>query len=127
MLLIETFVGLSKIHGAGLGLFTLHPIEAGTVIWREHQIFDLTFTQDELDRLGEAFWPAMKKIDSYAWFDEQRGLWVLPGDDARFMNHSEEPNCDDSELFVIKAARHIKMGEELTVDYRVFRAGSLGF
>lgn len=124
MLLIETFIGISKIPNAGVGLFTLGPLKEGEVIWREHKIFDMTFTNEELERLGDAFYPAMKH---YAWFDADRGLWVLPGDDTRFMNHSEDPNCDDYELYVTRAARDIRMGEELTVDYRVFHTGSMGF
>jgi SET domain-containing protein len=127
MLLIETYLGLSKIPNAGLGLFTSNFIPEGTVIWREHNIFDLTFTSEEVNRLGDTFWPAKEKMESYAWFDSIRGVWVLPGDDTRFLNHSENPNCDDSELYVTTAARDIMAGEELTVDYRTFHTGPLGF
>ncbi len=43
------------------------------------------------------------------------------GNDARFINHSCEPNCeavnyDDAEIW-IEAIRDIKKGEELTYDY----------
>lgn len=46
-------------------------------------------------------------------------MLVLCGDNARFMNHSFEPNCDDR-TGVTFALRDILAGEELTCDYRVF-------
>lgn len=127
MLLVKIYVDVSTIPGAGLGLFAGEPLAEGTVIWREHALFDLTFTQEQLEKLGRTYKPAMEKIESFAWFDGERNLWVLPGDNARFMNHSETPNCDDSELYVTKTNRFIDAGEELTIDYRVFHTGDLGF
>lgn len=49
---------------------------------------------------------------------------VLCGDNARFMNHSFEPNCDDDGGEFTTAARDIEAGEELTCDYRRFDAPS---
>jgi len=40
-------------------------------------------------------------------------------DDARFMNHSENPSCLD-EGETTSAKRDIQAGEELTCDYRTF-------
>lgn len=44
------------------------------------------------------------------------GCWVIPKTDARFINHSCNPNCAHrgSELL---AVRPIKKGEEITFDY----------
>lgn len=43
--------------------------------------------------------------------------WLYPKDEARFINHSCEPNCGIKGLFKIVAMRNIKKGEELTYDY----------
>lgn len=52
------------------------------------------------------------------------GLYVLCGDDARFFNHSEDPNCfdfySDEEQDLTAARRDIRTGEELTCDYALF-------
>jgi hypothetical protein len=52
------------------------------------------------------------------------GLYVLCGDDARFLNHSENPNCFDfysgEEQDITVAERDIYLGEELTCNYALF-------
>lgn len=51
---------------------------------------------------------------------------MLCGDDARYMNHSDNPNATDKKTLLDKilgregicvASRDIKIGEELTSDY----------
>lgn len=61
MLLVKIYVDVSTIPGAGLGLFAGEPLAEGTVIWREHALFDLTFTQEQLEKLGRTYKPAMEK------------------------------------------------------------------
>ena len=43
---------------------------------------------------------------------------MLNGDDARFLNHDDEPNTDNSGPVTL-AARDIAAGEEITCDYLV--------
>ena len=45
---------------------------------------------------------------------------MLCGDDARFFNHSDDCNCDDRLPDITIALRNISIGEELTVNYKVF-------
>jgi hypothetical protein len=45
---------------------------------------------------------------------------VLCGDNAKFMNHSFEPNCDDVDGPYTVTKRDIATDEELTCDYRLF-------
>jgi hypothetical protein len=48
------------------------------------------------------------------------GIYVFCGDNAKFMNHSTDPNCDDPEGRYTVANRDIEAGEELTSDYTTF-------
>ncbi len=54
---------------------------------------------------------------------------MLCGDDARFFNHSDTPNCfdfPDERGGTTVAARDIDPGEELTSDYASFDANHPG-
>jgi hypothetical protein len=45
------------------------------------------------------------------------GEWLIPDTDARYLNHSCDPNCrisDELEVFTIRTVRN---GEELTISY----------
>ena len=49
-------------------------------------------------------------------------LYELCSDDARFFNHSDEPNTGSISNDTDVALRDIQQGEELTCDYRTFDA-----
>ncbi len=64
-----------------------------------------------------------EQIRRYTYVDLVRGSHVLCGDDARFCNHSDHPNCHDfpdADGGTTVAARDIGEGEELTSDYSRF-------
>lgn len=114
MLRIPTFLAPSAIPGAGLGLFTRDPVRRGTIIWQ----FDHGFDQ-EVRALPED--PILRRfvlVYGYCPHDEPK-RWVLCMDDARFFNHSDTPNCTDTDDFT-RAGRDLEAGEELTSDYRAF-------
>lgn len=51
----------------------------------------------------------------------------VDGNDARFINHSCDPNCEafiDEDRIFIEAIRDIAVGEELTYDYQLERDGN---
>ncbi len=115
MLLVKTFLAPSRIHG--IGLFAAQRIPAGTVIWKMSPIIDIELTDAELERLAD---PARVQIEKYTYMDLVRGKRVLCGDDARFFNHDDDPNCHDfpdEQGGTTVAARDIGEGEELTCDY----------
>ena len=120
MLLVKTYLDRSKIHG--IGLFAAERIAKGTVIWRRSPEIDLLLEPAQLDRLAP---PAREQIEKYTYLDRHLGKLVLCGDDARFFNHSDEPNCldfpDDTGGTTV-AKRDIEAGEELTSDYASFDA-----
>ena len=115
MLLVPTTLKESAIHG--IGLFAAQPIKKGTVIWRLDRPIDQFLEDADLERLSE---PARQMMFKYSYLDPVLKKRVLCGDDARYMNHSESPNCDDrmdANGGVTVAARDIAAGEELTCDY----------
>jgi len=120
MLLVKTFLAPSRIHG--IGLFAAERIPAGTVIWKMSPIIDIELSLADLDRLAG---PSRAQVDKYTYMDLVRGKRVLCGDDARFFNHDDDPNCHDfpdAEGGTTVAARDIEEGEELTCDYALLDA-----
>jgi uncharacterized protein len=89
----------------------------GTIIWEFRAGFDLRLTEEDLRRLAP---PAVEQVLKYSYIEG--GHYVLCTDDARFFNHAEHPNTDDTSGRTI-AARDIAAGEELTADYRTFDHG----
>lgn len=114
MLLVKTYVGKSKVHG--LGVFAGQFIRKGAKIWRFVYGFDRFYTRKRLAKLPK---PAREYINlhGYQWGNEI----LLSMDYDTFMNHSENPNTDFHNGFVI-ARSNIRKGEEITNDYRAFEA-----
>lgn len=122
MLMVKTRLGLSSI--AGIGLFADQDIAKGTVTWRFMPAYDRLLARAEIDSLPE---PARSNILDHVYLNAASGLFVLCADNARFMNHANNPNTagvhepgaiDGYDV----ATRDIGTGEELTCDYRTFDA-----
>jgi SET domain-containing protein len=113
MLTIKTKLGKSDI--SGIGLFADQFIPQGTIVWKFMPNFDLLLSEDEIQKLSES---AQKQFYNYAYLDKKYNKYVLCSDDARFFNHSDNPNCDDGTDDVTIALRDINEGEELTIDYK---------
>jgi SET domain-containing protein len=116
MLLVRTRVAPSAVHG--LGLFAADPIRAGAEVWRFTPGFDLDLDPAMLD--GQ---PALSReaMMHYGYVDPRLGRFILCCDDARFINHSDDPNVGprfDADWHGVDIAlRDIAPGEEMTVDY----------
>jgi SET domain-containing protein len=123
MLMVKTRLGQSPIEGTGL--FAAEPIKAGTVTWRFVPGFDQLFSQEQIAALPGV---AREAIEIYTYVHEASGLYIYCLDNARFMNHADDPNtagihADAAIEGYDVATRDIVEGEELTCDYRVFDAG----
>ena len=114
MLLIETRLKRSRIHG--IGLFADKRIRKGTKIWRYSKDIDLVLSPKNLQHLAE---PSRKQITAYIYKDIITKQIVLCGDDARYFNHSNTPNVIDvpGDPYLCIAKRNIRKGEELTHNY----------
>lgn len=116
MMLVPTYLAPSNIHGTGL--FAQLPIERGTEVWKYNRVIDRHIPRTAFRNLPEI---AKEFVHHYAYLSV-RG-WILPGDNARFINHSDDhPNISSTEPPFASdyAARDIEQGEELTIDYAIF-------
>jgi SET domain-containing protein len=109
----------SRVHGRGV--FALRRIRKGTRIIEylgdrvSHRQADLRYEHKDID-------------DNHTFlFIVDRGVVIdggVNGNDARFINHSCDPNSesliDDRRVF-IEAIRTIQPGEEITYDYQIGR------
>ncbi len=119
MLLVKTKLDRSGIHG--IGLFADEFIPKDTIIWKFNHLIDLRCFGSDIQKWPDA---SREQIQKYSYREKHTGLYVLCGDDARFFNHSETPNCfdfyADEDQDITVALRDIQVGEELTCDYALF-------
>ena len=101
----------------GLGAFAIYPIPEGMRLV-EYAGERLTPEQAEArypDVPGDVHHTMLFAIDDTVVVDA-----AVDGNEARFINHSCEPNCDaviDDGRIWIEALRDIEVGEELAYDY----------
>lgn len=113
MLLIPTSLKASSIHG--LGVFAESFIPKGTLAWRFMPGFDVIVTEEQLAQL-----PSQNRADLEVYLYESPffpGGYVLNGDHSRYLNHSDNPNMDNSGVDAYTKV-DIYPGEEITCDYR---------
>ena len=101
----------------GLGAFATSPIAAGTRLI-EYAGERLTPAEADArypDVAGERHHTFLFAIDEDIVIDA-----AVDGNEARFINHGCDPNCDaviDGQRIWIDAIRDIEVGEELAYDY----------
>lgn len=121
MLLIETRVATSAIHG--LGLFAVKAIPRDTPVWKFQPGFDQIFSAHQFAALPPL---TQQHLEWFAYFSQPDGSWILSGDHACFMNHSATPNtgavAGAKQPVVTVALCDIAAGEEITCDYFAFDA-----
>lgn len=114
MLRIKTKLDKSQI--AGIGVFADEDICKSQVIWSMNKLSVFRITPEYYNELSEEEKDFIEEKDYY-WIDND-GSYMIPLDDSRFVNHSENPNVVDQNDYTTIAARNIKKGEELTMNYR---------
>jgi uncharacterized protein len=100
----------------GVGLFATKLIPKGTITWIKDEL-DIILKKEYIESLDDA---RKKVIYKYAYKDNDTE-YVLNWDNARYINHSFNPNVVDTAYDFELAARDIQPGEQLTSDY-----GTLG-
>lgn len=121
MMLIQTQVKPSAIHG--MGLFTVEAVPKNTPIWRFLEGFDHAFSPTQFQTL-----PPLAR-DHTRWFcfvSKHDGHVILSGDHACFINHSETPNTgappNAPAPVTTVALRDLQAGEEITCNYFAYDA-----
>jgi SET domain-containing protein len=114
MMMVETELRPSSIHGTGVFLVT--PVRKGDLIWRFDSRIDRVYSEAELASLPEH---VQRYLRTYSTWHEQARLYVLCGDNGRFFNHSDTPSTVSNAISFGEdhAARDLAAGEELTSDY----------
>jgi SET domain-containing protein len=116
MMLIETRVRPSAIHG--LGLFAVQFIPRGAPIWRFQPGFDHDFSPEQFDTLPEL---ARRHTRWFCFVSRVDGHVILSGDHACFINHSADPStgapASAAPPIVTVALRDIPAGGEITCNY----------
>ena len=123
MLYVKTKLGSSRIDG--IGLFADQFIPEGTLIWKFTGGFDLRIRKDDIEAIESEH--AREQFLKYAYLNLRTMKYVLCFDDARFFNHSPNPNvigidAENEEEEINIAVRNINKDEELTVDYNQYDA-----
>ena len=109
----------SPVHG--LGAFALRPIRRGT---RIVEYLGQRVSHREADRRYES----KDANDAHTFLFIVDSKTVIDagvdGNEARFLNHSCNPNCEsviEKRRVFIEAIRNIEPGEEMTYDYQIQR------
>jgi SET domain-containing protein len=108
----RTYIKPSNIHG--LGVFAAEFIPNGSVIWQLSTL-DRKINEQSLQLLPEN---AKEYIKNYAYFS--KGYYILCFDNAKYTNHSIEPNMKGINHKFCLATRNIYIGEEITENYYLF-------
>lgn len=116
MLLVETELGPSNIHG--IGVFLREPVRKGEPVWRFDSRIDRVYSEDELAGLPGH---VQSFLRTYSTWHEATRLWILCGDNGRHFNHSDTPNTLSLGVAVGDdvAAEDLPAGTELTTNYNL--------
>lgn len=127
MLHVKTKIAPSAIHG--FGLFADQFIPTDTIVWKFTPGFDLKFSNDEISKLPKN---VQNFLDTYAYLSKKSRLYILPSDNAKYFNHSDNPNTlseylDGEEEVVTRAIKDIQKDEEITDNYDSFEENSQAY
>ena len=114
MLRVRTYLAPSPIEG--IGLFAAEPIQRGSIIWKYDEQLDIKFDMRDIPQEETVVRDSLLR---YGYKPSDEPVYILCGDNARFMNHSEQPNADDVGNLTI-ARVDIAAGEEITCNYGAF-------
>ncbi|WP_143201835.1 SET domain-containing protein-lysine N-methyltransferase [Bradyrhizobium sp. NAS96.2] len=117
MLIVETYIAPSKIHG--LGVFAAAPLKVSTCIWVFDQAIDQEIKVEQLGGLPDR----VRNTLLSRCFVTDAGQLILSRDNGVFLNHTGTPNLS-SGLDGCVAIRDIARDEELTEDYRLLAPGA---
>ncbi len=115
MLIVETYLAPSRVHG--IGLFAANDIPAHSVVWKFKSFIDTVLPPERFLRL-------CREVDGFTLRHlmnstyKRNSQYFYLTDNARFINHSpEECNIAFVDDYTEIALRDIRSGEELLENY----------
>lgn len=115
MLIVETYLAPSRVHG--IGLFAANDIPARSVVWKFQAFIDSVLSPQHFLRL-------CREVDTFTLQHmmnstyKRNNQYFYLTDNARFINHSpEECNIAFVDDYTEVTLRDIRRGEELLEDY----------
>ena len=112
MMLIDTYLDKSKIQG--VGVFAKENIKKGERIKEVRPEFEIEFNSDNLPKMPLAL---AKFIDTHSYERELGSKILVMGiDNEKYLNHSDDPSVNDDGI----ALKDIKIGDEITINYKDF-------
>lgn len=119
MLTVKT--KLKEIEGKGIGLIANQEIKKGQSVWVYNPIIDIKVNKKDIPKFAEDF------FNTYS-VDINEDFVILNTDNARFTNHSDNPNTKSLGLYKDNIAlKDIEIGEEITIDYNEIDAVGVDF
>jgi len=121
MLLVKTELRKSAIQG--LGVFSVEPIPAGTIVWEFTHGIDQVFSSEFPKTLRPN---QLEQFLRHSYLDSRTKEYIFCADDGRYMNHSDSPNTVEfyagpHDRYGANIATYdIPEGDELTCDYFSF-------
>lgn len=101
----------------GYGIFATEPIPKGTII-----VFSDSLDIKILPRMYARFSEKFREIvESFTYIDKE-GQGVLPWDNAKYLNHSCEPNILLTPYLFFISTHDIAESEQITTDYGLLQA-----
>ncbi len=98
----------------------------GTIVWDFTPGLDMELDPDYVETLPEQM---QKFLDHFGYLDFHFNKYILCADNARFTNHSDEPNItadyERGKYGPDIATRDIEPGEEITADYSQFEKSEI--
>lgn len=114
MLQVESYVGVSKVHG--LGLFSTQKIKKGESVWSYHSFTTQVFSKEQFIALcNQLSLAALREMVHYSYI-KNKSVYYL-NDNAKFINHGQESNIAFVNDHLEIATRDIEKGEEFIEDY----------
>lgn len=119
MLVIKT--KLKEVKGKGIGLIADQEIKKGQSTWVYNPIVDIKVKKKSIPSAAKGF------FNVYS-VDIGKDFIILNTDNARFTNHSDDPNTKSLGLYKDNIAiKNIHKGEEITINYNEIDVNGVDF
>ena len=115
MFTVKTYLDKSKINGTEV--FADEFVPKGKIIWKFQENFDVRLNNSQFKELPKI---AQEYMKHFGYYSQKEGGWILCMDNAKYTNHSNDPNMKMIDEINSIAIKDIKKGEEIIEDYFYF-------